>query len=62
MAVEQNIPVGYIQSLLRQLSFSFETMKNEMPKKVFCYGYNNQAYRNDMLTAGLCIYLDISQT
>jgi len=33
MAAEQNILVEYIQSLLPQLSFSFEIMKNEMPKK-----------------------------
>jgi hypothetical protein len=33
MAAEQNILVEYIQSLLRQLSFSFEIMKNETPKK-----------------------------
>jgi hypothetical protein len=43
MAAEQNILVEYIQSLLRQLSFSFEIMKNEKPKIVICYGYNNPA-------------------
>jgi len=57
MAVEQNILVEYIQILVRQFSFSFEIMKNEMPKKVICYGYNNPAQRNDMLLAGLCIIL-----
>lgn len=33
VAAEKNILVEYIQSLLPQLSFSFEIMKNEMPKK-----------------------------